>query len=117
MQEIQYRYQGFPHGAFGDARKGDVWTLVIHELKYPLEVRQKPPRIRLLEDSHVGFVRCELLDPWPGAPEYWPPETAPGAKPPVLSTTPVPAPPAQRRRRTQRAQEVPATTDHGGEAT
>ena len=56
-----------------DARKGDVWRLLVHGVQYPPELRSRPPRIRLLEHSkgHRG-TRCELLDPFPGAPAVWP---------------------------------------------
>lgn len=81
MKTIKLFRQGPPHEAFMVAREGDVWRLLIHGLKYPLELRAAPPRVRLLEDSHRGHVLAELLDPWPNAPEYWPPESAPGAAP------------------------------------
>lgn len=77
MKTIKVLYQGFPHTAFTTANEGSVWNLTIHELKYPLELRQSPPRVRLLENAHPGHVLCELIDDWPGAPEYWPPESAP----------------------------------------
>jgi hypothetical protein len=64
---------------FRRSRAGAVFTLNVHELKWGLEVRQHPPRIRLLEDAKdSGPTLCELLDPWPGAPRYWPPEWEPG---------------------------------------
>lgn len=115
MQVIKV-FAGNWNSAFRNAKVGDEFRLLIHELKYPIEVRANPPRIRILEAGAVGHIPCELVDPWPDAPEYWPPETAPGAPAPALTTTRVPAPPAPRRRRTQRAQDVPETTDHGGEA-
>ncbi|HET8957347.1 MAG TPA: hypothetical protein VFM95_02705 [Microcella sp.] len=62
----------FEH-AFAAARKGSVWTLTVHGLEWPVELRRNPPRVRLLEDGKRGRVRCELLDPWPDAPRYWPP--------------------------------------------
>lgn len=65
--------------AFQKSKPGAVFTLVMHELRFPLELRQKPPRIRLLEHGRLGWVLCELIDPYPDAPEYWPPEWAPGA--------------------------------------
>jgi hypothetical protein len=64
--------------AFAEAKTGDVFHLLIHELRYPPEIRANPPRVRLLEDAHVGHTLCELVDPWPDAPEYWPPWSAPG---------------------------------------
>lgn len=70
------------------AKKGDVFFVALDGLRWPLEVRQKPPRVRLLEDGRrrPGPVLCELLDPWPDAPPYYPPEWAPGApRPPVGS--------------------------------
>jgi hypothetical protein len=68
--------------SFQRAKKGSVWHLELHGLRWPLEVRQNPPRIRLLEDAKLASpVRAEVLDPWPNAPEFYPPEWAPGAKP------------------------------------
>ena len=57
------------------AKKGDVWHLFIHGAQYPSALRSAPPRVRLLEDSRGGLhpTRCELVDPWPDAPERWPP--------------------------------------------
>jgi hypothetical protein len=60
------------------AKKGAVYALNLHGLEYPPELRQNPPRVRLLEDFHGGHTRCELLDPWPNAPRYWPPASEPG---------------------------------------
>lgn len=67
--------------AFPHAKAGDVFHLFLHELRWPAQLRSAPPRVRLLEDGHPGFVRCELLDPWPDAPSHYPPEWAPGARP------------------------------------
>ena len=67
--------------AFKLAEPGAVFHLVIHELKYPPEIRANPPRVRLLERYRRGPVRCELLDDWPDAPDFWPPEWAPGYQP------------------------------------
>ncbi len=60
------------------AKKGDVWRLVLHGTQYSATLRDTPPRIRLLEDVDGGpkGTRCELLDPWPEAPEYFPHELA-----------------------------------------
>jgi hypothetical protein len=77
--------------AFGSARTGDVFHLLIHELRYPLELRANPPRVRLLEDAHVGHTLCELVDPWPDAPEYWPPWSAPGFAPVPVKASSAPA--------------------------
>lgn len=77
MKIIKLHMQGFPHQAFCEARKGDVWILFIHGLNYPPERRANPPRVRLLEDAKLGHTEAELLDEWPEAPEYWPPESAP----------------------------------------
>ena len=71
------KVQSFPR--YCPAKEGDVFYLFIHGLKYAPELRgPKPPRIRLLENPRVGLhTDCELLDEWPDAPEYWPPESAP----------------------------------------
>lgn len=68
-----------PQASFRCAKAGAVFQLCIHELRYPAELRANAPRVRLLEHGRLGWVLCELLDPWPDAPEYWPPEWAPGA--------------------------------------
>lgn len=69
--------------SFQTAKKGDVFFVVLDGLRWPLELRQKPPRVRLLEDGkrRSSPVLCELLDPWPNAPDYYPPEWKPGAGP------------------------------------
>jgi hypothetical protein len=68
--------------AFKSAKAGDVFTLFIHGLQYPPELRAKPPRVRLLEDAIVGaHTDCELLDTWLEAPEYWPADSAPKPQP------------------------------------
>lgn len=74
-------HPSWPNQAFMRAKKGDVFFILLHELRWPLELRQKPPRVRLLEDGkrRCAPVLCELLDPWPNAPAYYPPEWAPGA--------------------------------------
>jgi hypothetical protein len=80
VRTIKHRSQGNPDGNWHKATAGDIWHLCIHGLEYPLEIRANPPRVRLLEDAVPGgFTNCELLDPWPDAPEYWPPSSAPGA--------------------------------------
>lgn len=69
--------------AFQNAKKGAVFHLLIHGLKWPAWLRDASPRVQLLEDGkgRCAPVKCEILDPWPNAPEYWPPEWAPGAAP------------------------------------
>ncbi len=76
-------HPSWPNQAFMRGRKGDVFFILLDGLRWPLEVRQKPPRVRLLEDGkgRCRPILCELLDPWPGAPAYYPPEWAPGAGP------------------------------------
>lgn len=71
--------------AFINGKKGDVVFICLHGLEWPAELRAKPPRVRLLEDGRrrPGPVLCEILDPWPNAPDYWPPEWKPGARPAV----------------------------------
>lgn len=82
MKTIKIRPSGWD-SAFKRAKAGAVFHLFIHGLKYPPEVRANPPRVRLLEDGQDGgrHTECELLDEWPDAPEYWPPESAPSAQP------------------------------------
>lgn len=65
------------------AEKGDVFFVELSGLRWPVELRQNPPRVRVLETPRHGepSVLCELLDPWPDAPAYYPPEWAPGAPP------------------------------------
>lgn len=59
--------------------KGSVIILQPHELKYPPEARQGV-RAELLESPRGGRpCPCRLLDPWPNAPAFWPPELCPGA--------------------------------------
>ncbi len=59
--------------------RGDVITLIVHELKCPLEAR-RCPRVRVLEEPRrYHVVPCALLDEWPNPPEFWPPHLAPGA--------------------------------------
>ena len=80
MKTIMIARQGYPHQSWDEARKGDVWHVFLHGLKYSPELRQNPPRVRLLEDVGGGLhTKCELIDEWPDAPEYWPPESAPEA--------------------------------------
>lgn len=69
--------------AFMHGKKGDVVFILLHGLDWPPELRAKPPRVRLLEDGkrRCAPVMCEILDPWPNAPDYWPPEWKPGARP------------------------------------
>lgn len=69
--------------SFQNAKKGEVFTIELDGLRWPLELRQRPPRVRLLEDGKrcSAPVLCEILDPWPNAPSYYPPEWAPGAGP------------------------------------
>lgn len=70
---------------FQYSKKGQIVFIVLHGLEWPAELRAKPPRVRLLEDGkcRAAPVLCEILDPWPGAPDYWPPEWKPGARPGV----------------------------------
>lgn len=105
--------------ALRSAKPGAIFHLSVHELKYPAEIRANPPRVRVLGMADGGsHVLCELVDPWPDAPEYWPPWSAPGdklvaralgsasASPPA----PVPAPPAKPppRKRAAKAAKPPA---------
>ncbi len=61
-----------------ESKAGAVFYLTIHGLKYPAELRNNPPRVRLLEPGERGAPsRCELLDEWPDAPEYWPESSKP----------------------------------------
>ncbi len=71
--------------AFPNAKKGEEFFVLLDGLRWPLELRQQPPRVRLLEDGKRRPlpVLCELLDPWPDAPDYYPPEWKPGAERPV----------------------------------
>lgn len=97
MQTIKLWYQGFPHETFAHADEGSVWRLFVHGLQYPPERRTGlGPRVRLLEHSHPGHVLAELLDPWPDAPEYWPPESAERAP---ASPPPAPKPSSPKRAR------------------
>lgn len=121
MSTIKFQSNGLCGNAFGGAKTGAVFHLYIHGLEYPPELRDHPPRVRLLEDAHMGHTLCELIDPWPDAPEYWPPWSAPGfiaAK--ATATTPTacaatappplaPAPPAKPppRKRTPKKEATP----------
>lgn len=73
---------------FQHAKKGDVFFVVLDGLRWPLELRLKPPRVRLMEDGKrkSAPVLCEILDPWPNAPDYYPPEWKPGAGPAPLGS-------------------------------
>lgn len=66
---------------FKSADIGAVYHLSIYGLEWPAELRDNPPRVRLLERYRRGPVRCELLDDWPDAPDFFPPGWAPGATP------------------------------------
>lgn len=68
--------------AFQRAKKGAVFLINLHGCEWPPELRNNPPRVRLLEDGKwtASPVLCEVLDPWPGAPAYYPREWAPDAK-------------------------------------
>lgn len=71
-----------PWNTFARAKAGEEFVLEPDGLRWPLELRQKPPRVRVLEDGNGRDpVLCELLDPWPNAPAYYPPEWTPGAGP------------------------------------
>ncbi len=74
--------------AFRTAKAGAVFTLFVHGLKYPPELRRDGARIRLLRDGPGSAdepVPCELLDDHPLIPDYWPPEREPGVTPDPLS--------------------------------
>jgi hypothetical protein len=72
MKIIHVRATGFGY-AFKAAKAGYVSRLLIHGVQYSPELRNNPPRIKLLLDNVVGqFMPCELLDDWPEAPEFWP---------------------------------------------
>lgn len=90
MKTIKIQSSGFS-ATFSAAKQGDVFVLFIHGCQYPPELRENPPRVRLLEDAHVGHTECELIDTWLDAPDYWPPWSAPGAAPPAAATTTAPA--------------------------
>jgi hypothetical protein len=68
---------------FMRSKKGAVFHVELHGCDWPPELRAKPPRVRLLEDAkgRPAPVLCEILDPWPGAPRYYPKEWEPGAPP------------------------------------
>lgn len=92
-QTISLRWQGFPHELFMTAKAGSVWHLFVHGVEYPPHIREKPPRVRLLEDvQEHAETQAELIDPWPGAPATWP-EQPYGFTPP-----PAPAPKKRGRR-------------------
>lgn len=104
---IKVRPSGWDQ-SFRGAKAGAVFYLDVNGLQYSPELRQNPPRFRLLEDGQDGglHTECELLDPWPDAPEYWPPWSAPGdtlvaralaaaaASPPAKPQPAKPSPPA-----------------------
>jgi hypothetical protein len=71
-QTIKVFNMGVPHYAFRDAKAGDEFILHVHGLDFSKELRANPPRVRLLENSHHGYVECELLTEWPDAPKVWP---------------------------------------------
>jgi hypothetical protein len=73
---------------FKSAPPGAVFHLFVHGMKYSAELRANPPRVRIIESLRAGFVECELIDEWPDAPEYWPPDSAP---PPAKTAAPSPA--------------------------
>jgi hypothetical protein len=70
MKTLTY-YPTWQEAAFGAAKKGDVFHVELNTLNWSAELRNNPPRIRLLEDAKGSNhpVKCEILDPWPGAPE------------------------------------------------
>jgi hypothetical protein len=94
MTTIKIQSNGLCGNAFGGAKTGAVFSLYIHGLQYPPELRDSPPRVRLLEDAHMGHTLCELVDPWPDAPEYWPPWSAPGFVAPTAKAAKATAPTA-----------------------
>lgn len=65
---------------FASAPPGAVFHLLVHGCKYSPELRDNPPRVRVVEHGRT-HTECELIDEWPGAPEYWPPESAPPPQP------------------------------------
>ena len=88
-------YPGGWDNALRAAKAGTIFHLSVHELKYPPEIRANPPRVRVLGMADGGqHILCELVDPWPDAPEYWPPWSAPGfvAVPVKASSSPASVP-------------------------
>lgn len=77
MKEIMAHGTHF-EDSFSKAKKGAVFYVLLSGVEWSPELRRNPPRIRLLENGKQGLpVRCEILDDWPGAPDYWPPARAP----------------------------------------
>jgi len=77
--------------SFHHAKAGAVFILNIHQLKWSVELRTRPPSIRLLEDGRQGEpTLCEIVGDWPDAPRYWPEEWEPGRDAPH-NPRPVPA--------------------------
>ena len=62
-----------------EAPEGAVFHVQLHELRWSDELRALSPRYRLLEPGRMGWILVELVDDWPGHPDYWPPQWAPGA--------------------------------------
>ncbi len=78
-------YPGPKEETFHRAKAGAIRVICLHGCGWPPELRANPPRIRLLENARgIGQpVRCEILDPWPGAPAYWPQYREPGTSRPL----------------------------------
>lgn len=72
MKTIKVQSNTITGNRFGESKAGDVFHLLLWQLHYSPELRNNPPRIRLLEDAQMGHTQCELLDEWPDAPEFWP---------------------------------------------
>ncbi len=78
---------------FHRARAGAEFIVNLHGLRWPVEVRANPPRIRLLEDSRGSGAAtlCEIIGDWPGAPAYYPEAWEPGVRA-AHNPRPVPEP-------------------------
>jgi len=82
MKTIKVQPSPFFPSGLRAARAGDVFHLFVHGCRYTPEIRAKPPRVRVTKPlDRDGYVECELIDEWPDAPEYWPPESAPKPTP------------------------------------
>lgn len=74
MMQVIHIHPGGAEYSFHAAKRNDVRIILLHGLQWPLALRQNPPRVRLLVDGEKGVATpCEILDPWPDAPEHWPP--------------------------------------------
>ena len=88
--------------SFETAPAGTIHFVFLHGCGWPPERRRNPPRLRLTDEWVKGLRRCEILDPWPGAPTHWPPHLAPGSALPSWDLSqgtdqraPIPADPAR----------------------